>query len=181
MKTKNLLIIAVMTMLSSNLFGQNFKANISGTAGLINTKLRIQCELPLGDKFSYGANLNYYFVNWTGPVIEPFLRLYLSNDDNESGFFFQGKIMYGNLSYTTISETNKTRFSTAGFGLGCGYKILAKKSFTVEPLIGYRLLSAPHKGENQTTLTGEQLGEDVAWYLTTGLPLDFQLKFGYQF
>jgi hypothetical protein len=24
-------------------------------------------------------------------------------------------------------------------------------------------------------------GEGLGWYLTTGLPIDFQLKFGYQF
>ena len=143
--------------------------------------MRLQCELPLGDKFSYGANLNYYFVNWTGPVIEPFARFYISNNDNESGFFFQGKAMYGNLAYTTISNTSKTRFSTYGFGLGCGYKILAGSSFTVEPLIGYRILTPPHNGDAEGLLTPDQTGEDIAWYLTTGLPFDFQLKFGMQF
>jgi hypothetical protein len=26
-----------------------------------------------------------------------------------------------------------------------------------------------------------ELGEDIGWYLTTGLPIEFQLKLGYQF
>ena len=91
-------IIFILTLvITTNSFAQDFKGNISGTVGLINLKARIQYETPIGDNLSTGVNLNYYFVNWTGPLIEPFFRIYSKKEGNTEGWFLQGKLGYGNL------------------------------------------------------------------------------------
>ena len=160
---------------------QNFKGHASGTIGILNAKIRLQYEMPIGNKFSTGANLNYYMVNWKGPLIEPFLRLYVS-DSNESGGFFQVKAGYGNLTTLEYMNSTSARWSTYGGGVAWGYKYLRPSGFTIEPLIGFRAYSAPKQNINLNSTNGaENLGEDIGWGITTGFPIDFQLKFGYQF
>jgi hypothetical protein len=160
---------------------QDFKGHASGTIGILNAKIRLQYELPLGGKYSTGANLNYYTVNWQGPIIEPFLRLY-AGGSNESGGFFQAKAGYGNLTTLPYMNTTAKRWSTYGGGVAWGYKYVRPSGFTIEPLIGVRLYSAPNENIDLNSSNGaEQLGEDIGWALTTGFPIDFQLKFGYQF
>ena len=171
-----ILVVAIIAFGFTN--AQDFKGHASGTFGILNAKIRLQYELPIGSKYSTGANLNYYMVNWKGPIIEPFLRLY-AGDNNESGGFFQVKAGYGNL--TTLPEMNSTsaRWSTFGGGVAWGYKYVRPSGFTIEPLIGLRLYSTPKY--NESTDEFENLGEDIGWAVTTGFPVDFQLKFGYQF
>jgi len=62
-------------------------------------------------------------------------------------------------------------------------KILLGDHFTIEPLTGLRLLSSPHHLYDTSTEEGElDAGADTLfWYIMTGLPLDFQLKFGFLF
>jgi hypothetical protein len=106
---------------------------------------------------------------------------------NDAGFFGQFKFIYGNLSVVDYdfykSVISNQRWSTFGVGFACGYKFLLGKHFTIEPLGGVRYLSPPmyrfNTGYDYDDYTG--LGESIAWYITTGLPIDFQLKFGYQF
>jgi hypothetical protein len=181
-KTINLLIALFITTLA---FAQDFKGNVSGTFGLINTKVRVQLEMPLKSRTSYGINMNYYLVNWKGPILEPFIRIYGGKASNTEGFFGQAKLIYGNL--TTVNDLlysgtlENKRWSTYGFGINCGYKFLIGDNFTIEPLAGVRYLSPPlygtETGNNGATNTGEAIG----WYILTGFPIDFQLKFGYQF
>ena len=66
---------------------------ITGMVGLLNAKARVQYEALLGDQSSVGANLNYYFVNWTGPKLEAFYRMYLGRDGNEKGFFIKPPVI----------------------------------------------------------------------------------------
>jgi len=47
--------------------------------------------MPLKDRPSFGMNMNYYLVNWTGPVFEPFIRISGKTDGNAEGFFWSGK------------------------------------------------------------------------------------------
>jgi len=177
MKITMLFIVLFSTGL---IYAQNFKGHVSGTYGPVNQKIRLQCELPLDSQVSYGINMNYYFKAWKGPVVEPFIRLYRKKDGNAEGFYGQAKLIYGNLSlldsanyYSSVIANS--RWSTYGVGLGCGNKFLFAKHFTIEYLIGARILSPPPRGDDFY-----RFGQ-IGWYLSTGLPIDFQLKVGYQF
>ncbi|HTO16120.1 MAG TPA: hypothetical protein VLZ83_10125 [Edaphocola sp.] len=186
MKLK-LKILITLTLLSSLTYAQNFEGNISGTLGIVNFKARIQFEIPIQERASFGMNMNYYFLNWTGPVLEPFIRIYGKRDGNMEGFFGQAKLIYGNLSTLNYDlyggALENRRWSTFGFGFNFGYKFLIGKQFTIEPLTGLRLLSPPiyrfKSGYYEDDYAG--IGEAIGWYFTTGFPLDFQLKFGFQF
>lgn len=167
---------------------KKFNHHISASfTGILNYKVRVQYERQLGKKGSFGANVNYYAVNWTGITIEPFARIYSGESASASGFFGQFKLIYGNLKvldydlYSAIYENR--RWSTFGLGIAGGYKFLIKKHFTIEPLMGFRFASGPiyRFKEGTSELTAEGIGENVGWYLTTGMPVDFQLKFGWQF
>lgn len=183
-------LFAVLFIISSlSVFGQRWDGHASGFVGLLNLKARVQYELPISKSLTTGANLNYYFVNWTGPLLEPFIRAYGRNGGNEEGWFFQAKLGYGNLKridiYDLNDETESARWSTFGGGLAIGNKIIFNNNITMEPLIGFRIYSSPNINEYETNddiyEDAMDLGEDVGWYLTTGLPLDFQFKIGYQF
>ncbi len=182
---KTLLLIVFIFTATSLVFSQEFKHNVSGTFGILNPKVRIQYEAPLKDRASFGANLNYYFVNWTGPVVEPFVRIYGRKSGNAEGFFGQFKLAYGNL--TTLPDfydyTTNKRWSTFGAGIAGGYKFLLGNNMTIELLSGLRILTPPtytYKlgGEEAALAAGV---EGLGWYITTGLPLDFNAKVGYQF
>ena len=170
---------------------QDFKGHVAVTYGILNTKIRVQYEMPIKSRASYGVNMNYYLVNWTGPVFEPFIRIYSKKDGNGEGFFGQAKVIYGNLSTLDFDlydgAIKNERWSTFGFGLSGGHKFLLGKHFTIEYLTGFRILSPPsvtygsEVDEASYQELGEELGEDIGWYVTTGFPLDFQLKCGFQF
>ncbi len=184
MKTTMLVLALLIT---SWAYAQKFNGNASAMFGILNSKIRVQYEMPLKSRASYGMNMNYYLVNWKGPVFEPFIRIYGKKDGNVEGFFGQAKLMYGNLSTLDFESyggavLNK-RFSTYGFGLNCGYKFLIGKHFTIEPLAGFRLLTPPvYKYSTQVAEDYyASIGEGIGWYLTTGFPLDFQVKCGFQF
>lgn len=164
---------------------QNIQGNVSGSLGVLNAKIRIQYEHPLNSRASTGVNMNWYLVNWTGPVFEPFIRLYNKKQGNEEGFFAQGKIVYGNLAtlnfdrYANVLENQ--RWSTFGVGLNFGNKFLLGNHFTIEPLAGFRFMSPPVYRFKDGFDNSVAIGEGIGWYATTGLPVEFQIKFGYQF
>lgn len=175
--------IYFVLMLSAFSFAQaqDWKGNLSGTFGILNAKIRIQYEKPIGDQYTVGANLNYYMVNWEGPIIEPFARIYVG-DSNQSGGFFQAKVGYGNLTSLPYMNSTSSRWSTFGGGAAWGYKYVRSGGFSIEPIIGLRYYSAPNENIDLNSSNGaEQLGEDIGWFITTGFPVEFQLKFGYQF
>jgi hypothetical protein len=151
--------------------------SVNGSFGFLNAKLRLQYEHALGKKGGVGACLNYYLVNWTGPKVDFFARIYGKRYGNQEGFFFQGKLGYGNLSGAFRSD----RWSTVGVGVATGYKFLVGEHFVIEQLLGVHIYSPPPAWDTQTYQSGEEIGEAIGWYLTTGLPLDFQLRFGYAF
>lgn len=170
----SLAVLASITFMHA----QSFKGHASGTFGILNAKYRFQYEMPLKDKTSFGINMNYYLLNWKGPVFEPFIRLYDIKNGNAEGLFVQAKLMYGNLSafspsYTSEEPLDNKRWSTFGFGASFGHKYLFYKHFTIEPLTGFRYLSAPTNSANAD--------DPLFWILSTGLLLDLQIKFGYQF
>jgi hypothetical protein len=182
---KSIYLFLVLVFNSFIHFSQGFNHNVSIGAGILNAKVRVQYEKSFRDRASFGANLNYYFANWKGPVLEPFARIYGKKDGNAEGFFGEAKLVAGNLSTLNFDENSyaisNKRWSTFGFGVDFGYKFLIKDHFTIEPLFGFRLISPPiykyNDGYDQTMV----FAEGAAWYLTTGFPLNFNLKFGYQF
>ncbi len=184
---KNTITILGALLISGLTYAQNFKGHASGSFGILNPKVRAQYEIPLKSRASYGMNMNYYLVNWTGPIFEPFIRIYGKKDGNAEGFFSQAKLIYGNLSTVDydLYEGNleNKRWSTFGFGVNCGYKFLLGNHFTIEPLTGFRLLSPPVYRYKSGFDEDEYLdiAEGIGWYLLTGFPLDFQIKFGFQF
>lgn len=181
------LFFLFLGLISNVLFGQKYNGNISGMIGLINTKIRLQYEKPIGSRYSAGVNVNYYLVNWKGPMIEPFFRIYNSKDGNEKGFFGQAKLIYANLStldYDLYSNSlANSRWSSFGIGAGVGYKHLIGKHIIFQALGGIRFVSPPvyrYKSGYDEDVAAS-IGEGIGWYLTTGFPIDFQLKVGYQF
>jgi len=54
---KNLLLTILTFFTISFANSQSFKGHASGTFGILNAKIRVQYEIPLGNKFSAGANL----------------------------------------------------------------------------------------------------------------------------
>ena len=180
MKMKMKITIFLTALFMTGLtYAQNFKGHASGTFGILNAKIRAQYEMPLKDRASFGINMNYYLVNWTGPVLEPFIRLYGKRDGNAVGFFGQVKLIYGNLSPLDSTFFGgaivNERWSTYGVGLGCGNKFLFAKHFTIEYLAGARILSPP------PIIDDHYYFDQIGWYLSTGFPIDFQLKVGFQF
>jgi hypothetical protein len=163
-------------------YAQDFSKNISGTFGFINPKIRLQYEAPIGIKESYGLNLNYYLEFWSGPIIEIFYRKYNIRKSNEKGWFKQFKIGYGNLESLPYMNSSSNRWSTFGGGFAWGYKHLTRNGFTIETLAGVRFYTPPNENEKNGNqqVTNEEL-ENFTWILTTGFPLDLQIKFGYQF
>ena len=172
----------LITVFSASVFGQGFKGNISVAAGIINAKIRSQFEYPIKNRGSFGLNLSYYFIPiWRGPVFEPFIRLYAKKNGNEQGFLFQFKACYGIL--TNNENSVKMRGTTGGFGLGIGYKYLVNKHFTVEQTLGIRFLTAPNMVYfGPASTPNKPINIDAAlWYLSSGFPIEYNLKFGYQF
>ena len=174
---------------------------ISGSFGILNPKLRVQYEHGLGDAASLGLNTNIYFVNWTGPRFEGFFRYYFGQNGNESGVFMQAKAGAGFLSNAwdgddlnfTYMGTNYDIFesntwTTVGAGIAFGGKIVGNSGFVFESHIGYHFWSPPNNYSSgydnyydQYAAAGMAIGEAIGWYLTTGFPVDVQMKFGYQF
>jgi hypothetical protein len=176
----------ILLLFSSEMNSQNWEGNLSGTVGLLNFKVRIQYELPIGEKYSTGANLNYYFVNWTGPLIEPFFRVYAKKHGNYEGWFLQGKLGYGNLKsldeyFEFDPNYTSKRWSTFGGGVAIGNKFFITDKLTIEPLMGLRLYSPQNFNKKEYDIYDDYVWEDLSWGLTTGFPLDLQIKIGYQF
>ena len=183
---KKVIYLAALLLMSLSVNAQNWKGNGSLGFGLLNAKVRAQYEMPLNKQFTVGANLNWYLVNWTGPIVEPFARVYGKNG-NEDGFFGQVKLGYGNLTTADINSDlySNTRSSVFGGGLGCGYKFLVAKHFTIEPYFGVRFYTTPVYNYKSTTdswsSAANDIGSGVGWFLTTGLPIEFNWKVGWQF
>ena len=201
-------IACIALILTASIFSYSQSMKVaSGSFGILNPKLRLQYEMGIGEKNSVGVAMHYYMVNWTGPKFEFFGRLYGKKSGNTEGFFLQGKVGYGNLKNAIYDDYSglasgeqvyyqepKKRWSTFGAGVATGYKYAVTDHFIIESLLGLHIYSSPgstkleHSREYNYLSPEEQsyydaiaLGEDIGWYLTTGLPLDFQIKFGYNF
>jgi hypothetical protein len=165
---------------------QHFNGSLTVGYGYFNEKVRLQYEHPLNNRLTVGGNVNYYLVNWKGPIIEPFFRFY-NKSGNEDGFFGQVKLGYGNLTTAYAADEaqyviNK-RMNTFGAGLGYGYKYLFDDRFVFETFLGVRYYSyTPTQFNDQYySLFDVESIKSVVWYLTTGLPVEANFRIGYQF
>ena len=194
------LILLIAIACSSSIVMAQIKA-VSGSFGILNPKLRLQYEHGIGDQASAGANINIYFVNWKGPRAEGFFRYYFGQDGNEKGLFMQAKGGFGILTNAwdgadLYFDYNGTRYdifesktwTTIGGGIAFGGKIVRPSGFVFESHIGYHFWSPPNNYSSDYdsyygfyTASFANAAEAIGWYLTTGFPLDIQMKFGYQF
>ena len=81
---KKIILLLFIGALTFNVSAQS--NSLTAGIGLLNPKVRVQIEHGFGDMHSTGANLGYYFANWTGPRLEGFYRIYFGGD-NEKGMF----------------------------------------------------------------------------------------------
>ena len=115
-----------------------------------------------------------------------FCKICLSKKSNiEEGFFLQGKLGYGNLSVLDGEEIynhSTKRWSTFGVGAATGWKYMFSDKLGIEMILGLHFYTAPNSYDGYDDDYGdyEDAFEDVGWFVTTGLPLDFQLKLVYK-
>ncbi len=153
--------------------------NISATVGPINTKIRVQYEREHNEKTTYGAELTAYFLEFPGMKLEAFGRKYYKKHNCSTGLFLQAKAGIGYLSSgLSNSEENAIWGVNIGVGVAGGYKILLGNHLTLETILGAHfytpaaILAIPTYGMST---------RNEWWFSTTGLPLDYQFKFGWQF
>jgi hypothetical protein len=180
-----LIFSLVLFGINSNVFSQRFTGSITASYGYLNEKVRLQYEHPLNNQLTVGGNINYYLVNWKGPLFEPFFRFY-GKSGNEEGYFGQVKVGYGNLS--TVYAANEAqyvvnkRMNTFGVGIGYGYKYLFDDRFVVESYLGLRYYTyTPTRYTDNYYLLDVEPVKNLVWFLTTGLPIEANIKVGYQF
>ena len=172
--------------------------------GLLNAKVRVQFEHGFSDMHSTGANLGYYFVNWTGPRLEGFYRIYFGGD-HEKGMFLQASAGAGMFSYA-LDETDATEFIdittgniydiyssdgtwiTTGGGIAFGGKMTSRGGFVFETTMGYQIWTAPpanySSDYNDYLDVSGVVGavETLGYYVVgPGFPLQFQMKLGFNF
>ena len=199
---KKIILLLFIGALTFNVSAQS--NSVTAGLGLLNTKIRVQLEHGFNNNMSTGANLSYYMVNWKGPRLEGFYRIYFG-DDNEKGMFFQGKAgagMFSNvwdgddLTFTyydvngnyvqnaDIYDSNS--WVTIGGGIAFGGKITTRGGFVFETTLGYHFWTPPVENYsdeyNNYYASAANAVETIGYYVVgPGFPLDMQIKFGYNF
>ena len=167
--------------------------------GLLNAKVRVQFEHGFADMHSTGVNLGYYLVNWTGPRLEGFYRIYFGGD-NEKGMFLQASAGAGLFSYaldddglTTFDYNGVTydrynsdgSWMTAGGGVAFGGKATTNGGFVFESSLGYQFWSPPPpnaSSDYDLYANASDAVEMLGYYVVgPGFPLMFQVKLGFNF
>ena len=204
---KKLILLLFIGALTFNVSAQSNSVTVG--VGLLNPKVRVQLEHGFADMHSAGANIGYYFVNWTGPRLEGFYRIYFGGD-NEKGMFMQTSAGAGAFSYA-LGEDDLTSFDytdpttgqivtsdiynsdgswiTTGGGVGFGGKMTTKGGFVFESTMGYHFWTSPPSNYSSDydefsdyATTGLNTLETIGYYVVgPGFPLHFQVKLGFNF
>ena len=198
---KKIILLLFIGALTFNVSAQS--NSLTAGLGLLNTKIRVQLEHGFNNNMSTGANLSYYMVNWKGPRLEGFYRIYFS-DDNEKGMFFQGKAgvgMFSNVwdgddlnfnyydvngNYVEADVYDSNSWMTIGGGIAFGGKITTRGGFVFETTLGYHFWTPPLENYsdeyNNYYASAANAVETIGYYVVgPGFPLDMQIKFGYKF
>ena len=178
--------------------------SVTAGAGFLNAKVRVQFEHGFSDMHSTGVNLGYYFVNWTGPRLEGFYRIYFGGD-NEKGMFMQTSAGAGMFSYalddddltfssidpitgvvTTYDRYNSNgSWMTAGGGIAFGGKMTTNGGFVFESTLGYHFWTPPpsnYSSDYDLYAATSDAVEMLGYYVVgPGFPLMFQVKLGFNF
>jgi hypothetical protein len=203
---KKIILLLFIGALSFNVFAQS--NSLTTGFGILNPKVRVQYEAGFGDMHSAGVNLGYYFVNWTGPRLEGFYRIYFGGD-NEKGMFMQASAGAGLFSFA-IDEESTTEFTytengvvltsdiynssgtwiTSGGGIAFGGKMTSRGGFVFESTMGYQIWTPPPSNYSSeyddyyylSTGSALDVAETLGYYVVgPGFPLHFQIKLGYNF
>ena len=200
---KKLILLLFIGALSFNVSAQSNSVTVG--AGFLNTKVRVQFEHGFSDMHSTGVNLSYYLVNWTGPRLEGFYRIYFGGD-NEKGMFLQASAGAGSFSYAldddgltefthidpiTLESTTYDRYNsdgswmTAGGGIAFGGKMTTNGGFVFESSLGYQFWSPPPpnaSSDYDLYANASDAVETLGYYVVgPGFPLMFQVKLGFNF
>lgn len=135
-------------------------------------------------------------LSFKGNMLEVFGRHYLKKDQtgNTEGWFGQAKIGFGNFQNPLFSHdidhqtkqnyTNRT-FNTFGGGIGVGNKYFLTNYFTLELYGGLRFYTPPEFERssyfNPLNYYGDEEFGRNSWYIIRSFPLEFNVKFGFQF
>jgi hypothetical protein len=194
---KKIILLFLIGALTVNSYAQS--NSVTAGMGLLNTKIRVQLEHGFNDNMSTGANLSYYMVNWKGPRLEGFYRIYFT-DDNERGMFAQAKAGAGlfsnvwdgdDLTFTdfngnTYDVYDSNSWMTFGGGIAFGGKFTTRGGFVFETTLGYHFWTPPLDNysddyDNYYSSTVNAV-ETIGYYVVgPGFPLDMQVKFGFNF
>ncbi len=193
---KKIILLLFVGALASNVSAQS--NSVTAGMGLLNTKIRVQLEHGFNDNMSTGANLSYYMVNWKGPRLEGFYRIYFT-DDNEKGMFAQAKAGAGffsnvwdgdDLTFTdyngiTYDVYESNTWMTVGGGIAFGGKITTRGGFVFETTLGYHFWTPPlenYTDEYNNYAAAANAVETIGYYVVgPGFPIDMQVKFGFNF
>jgi len=155
--------------------------SFSGSLGIVNYKLRLQYERGYKKQRTMGAQLTYYFGEFPGAKLEGFIRQYYKKSSSKEGLFLQEKVGGGYLLTGMYDEHKKNIAGyTIGGGIAGGYKIMIGNHLNLEAILGLHYYVAPIPNKNSIITYGQE-GQKQWWYSTTGFPLDFQFKFGWQY
>ena len=194
---KKIILLLFIGTLTFNVSAQS--NSVTAGLGLLNTKIRVQLEHGFNNNMSTGANLSYYMVNWKGPRLEGFYRIYFS-DDNEKGMFVQAKAGAGlfsnvwdgdDLTFTdyngiTYDVYESNTWMTVGGGIAFGGKITTRGGFVFETTLGYHFWTPPldNYSDDYDNYFSSSLNavETIGYYVVgPGFPIDMQVKFGFNF
>lgn len=196
--TSTFLTKSVLTMIAFaliTLFGNTFTTqaqnskldNISENTTVISTRPislitlqpNIKVEHAFGTNVSGGAELTMFTKINQGFRIDPFVRFYTNKKGvAPQGFYFQGKLSYGNHKeeigeIIEGTETGGNRFNAAGggFGIGSQWFVGANDNFSIDLYGGLRRYKALDSGELDT----------VVFKATRSFPTELRFSLGYAF
>ena len=202
------ILLLFIGALSFNVFAQS--NSLTTGFGILNPKVRVQYEAGFGDMHSAGVNLGYYLVNWTGPRLEGFYRIYFGGD-HEKGMFMQASAGAGMFSYALDDDAETTfdyvdpvtgvttnydiynsggTWVTSGGGIAFGGKMTSRGGFVFESTMGYQIWTAPPSNYSSnyddywanSAAGAVDAVETLGYYLIgPGFPLQFQIKLGFNF
>ena len=194
---KKIILLLFIGALNFNVSAQS--NSVTAGMGLLNAKIRVQLEHGFNNNMSTGANLSYYMVNWKGPRLEGFYRIYFS-DDNEKGMFVQAKAGAGlfsnvwdgdDLTFTasngiTYDVYESNTWMTVGGGIAFGGKITTRGGFVFETTLGYHFCTPPldNYSDDYDNYYSSSINavETIGYYVVgPGFPIDMQVKFGFNF